>query len=196
PDLATDARLLAGITAYESGDPAAAALWLDQFAAEPGSSNREEAAEALGLGAYLAQRRGDLPGRDRRLAEAHRRVSAEDPRMIEPRIGLELLALRLGETPSSDLRELASQINPQPELLGVRSLLLARLAFQEKNAAEAARLLRQARLEGIDQTYFADEAAVLASDLGESPAVLWVDPPYPYLLRFAAVWEMEGRRGR
>lgn len=194
PDLATDAELLAGITAYESGDPAAAALWLDKFAAEPGSSNRSEATEALGLGAYLAQRRGDLAGRDRRLAEARRSMATGDPRVIEPRIGLELLALRLGETPIPDLRQFASQISSQPELLGVRSLLLAREAFQEKNIGEAIRLLHQARLEGIEQTYFADEAAVLASDLGEPPVTLWVDPPYPYLLRFAAVWEMEGRR--
>jgi DNA-binding winged helix-turn-helix (wHTH) protein len=196
PDLATDAELLAGITAYESGDPAAAALWLDKFAAEPGTSNRTEATEALGLGAYLAQHRGDLAGRDRRLAEARSLMATEDPRSLEPRIGLELLALRLGETPIPDLRQFASQIASQPELLGVRSLLLARLAFQEKNAGEAARLLHQARLEGIDQTYFADEAAVLASDLGEPPVTLWVDPPYPYLLRLAAVWEMEGRRKR
>ncbi|MFY9820239.1 MAG: hypothetical protein WAM82_02585, partial [Thermoanaerobaculia bacterium] len=196
PDLATDARLLAGITAYENGDPAAAAMWLDKFAAEPGSSNREEAAEALGLGAYLAQRRGDLSGRDRRLAEAQRRMSAEDPRMVEPRIGLELLALRLGEKPSPAVRQLASQITSEPELLGVRPLLLARLAFQENSVGEAARLLHQARLEGLDQTYFADEAAVLASDLGEPAATLWVDPPYPYLLRFAAVWELDGRRLR
>jgi DNA-binding winged helix-turn-helix (wHTH) protein len=196
PDLATDAELLAGITSYESGDPAAAALWLDKFAAEPGASNRSEATEALGLGAYLAQCRGDLPGRDRRLAEARRSMAADDPRAIEPRIGLELLALRLGETPIPDLRQFASQIASQPELLGVRSLLLARVAFQENEIGEAARLLKQSRLEGIDQTYFADEAAVLACDLGEPPATLWVDPPYPYLLRFAAVWEMEGRRKR
>ncbi len=121
-------------------------------------------------------------------------MAADDPRTIEPRIGLELLALRLGETPIPDLRQFASQIASQPELLGVRSLLLARVAFQEKDTAESLILLHQARLEGIEQTYFADEAAVLASDLGEPPVALWVDPPYPYLLRFAAVWEMEGRR--
>src|SRR5204862_5389824 len=100
--------------------------------------------------------RGDLAGRDRRLAEARRLMATDDPRAIEPRIGLELLALRLGETPSPDLRQFASQISSQPELLGVRSLLLARVAFQEKGIGEAARLLHQARLEGIDQTYFAD----------------------------------------
>jgi DNA-binding winged helix-turn-helix (wHTH) protein len=196
PDLAKDCRLLAGITAYESGDPAAAALWLDEFTAEPGASNREEAVEALGVGAYLAQRRSDLPGRDRRLADAHRRLESQDPRMVEPRIGLELLALRLGEKPSPALHQLAGQIASEPELLGVRSLLQARLAFEENHPAEAARLLRQARLEGLDQTYFADEAAVLAADLGEPPAALWIDPPYPYILRFAAVWELDGRRAR
>jgi DNA-binding winged helix-turn-helix (wHTH) protein len=194
PDLAKDCRLLAGITAYESGDPAAAALWLDEFTAEPEAANQEEAAEALGLGAYLAQLRGDLPGRDRRLAEAHHRMGAEDTRMVEPRIGLELMALRLGEKPSPALHQFANQIPSEPELLGVRSLLSARLAFEEKNPAEAARLLHQARLEGLDKTYFADEAAVLAADLGEPPATLWIDPPYPYLLRFAAVWELDRRR--
>jgi DNA-binding winged helix-turn-helix (wHTH) protein len=196
PDLATESRLLAGITAYESGDPAGASLGLDQYAAEPSNPHRDDACEALALSAYLADRRGDLVGRDRRLAEARRRIEKLDAAAIEIRAAFALLALRLGGEPDQDLRAAAGRITSEPELLGVRSLLLARIAFQasETGRAEAARLLRQSRLEGVDQTYFAEEAALLASDLGAPPAHLWIDPPYPNLLRFAAVWELDRRR--
>ncbi len=195
PDLATESRLLAGITAYESGDPAGASLWLDRYAAEPSNPHRDDACEALALNAYLADRRGDDAGRDRRLAEARRRLPALDVSAIETRIAVTLLALRLEGGSEEDLGPLLGRITSQPELLGVRSLLLARLAFQKpEGRAEAARLLRQSRLEGVDQTYFAEEAALLGSDLGEPPVHLWVDPPYPNLLRFAAVWELDRRR--
>ena len=185
----------AGITAFESGDPAGAALWLDEYAGEPANPHLDDACEALVLGAYLAQRRGDLAGRDRRLAEAHRRLEALDASAIETRVAVALVELWLRGAPGQDLRPLAATITSLPELLGVRSLLLARIAFQGPGGrAEAARLLRQSRQEGVDQTYFAEEAALLASDLGEPPARLWVDPPYPNLLRFAAVWELDRRR--
>jgi DNA-binding winged helix-turn-helix (wHTH) protein len=197
PDLATESRLLVGITAFESGDPAGASLALDEFAFEPANPHPEDACEALALSAYLAQRRGDAAGMERRLAEARRRLETMDASAIETRIAVDLLALRLEGTRSQDLRPFAGTITSEPELLGVRSLLLARIAFQgpEGGRAEAARLLRQSRLEGVDQTYFAEEAALLASDLGAPPAHLWVDPPYPNLLRFAAVWELDRRRG-
>lgn len=193
PDVAAEARLLAGITSFESGDTLAAARWLDEFVIEPASQYPTEACEAAGLGAYLAQRRGDPQGRDRRLAEARQRAEALDERMIETRVALALLGLWLEGKPRPDLRALAMRLPSKPELFGARSLLLARLAFAESNRREAARLLRQARLEGIDQTYFADEAALLGADLGEPPAQLWIDPPYPNLLRFAAAWELDRR---
>jgi DNA-binding winged helix-turn-helix (wHTH) protein len=199
PDLATESRLLVGITAFESGDPAGASLALDEFAFEPANPHPEDACEALALSAYLAQRRGDAAGMERRLAEARRRLETMDANAIETRIAVDLLALRLEGTQGKDLRPFAATITSEPELLGVRPLLLARIAFQEGGRAEAARLLRQSRLEGVDQTYFAEEAALLASDLGEPPVHLWVDPPYPNLLRFAAVWELDRRsliRGR
>jgi len=197
PDLATESRLLAGITAYESGDPAGASLWLDRYAAEPSNPHPDDACEALALSAYLAERRGDAVGRDRRLAEARRRLPTLDVGAIETRIAVTLLDLRLEGGSEEDLSPFLGRITSQPELLGVRSLLLARIAFQrsENGRGEAARLLRQSRLEGVDQTYFAEEAALLASDLGEPPVHLWVDPPYPNLLRFAAVWELDRRPG-
>src|SRR4029077_2076777 len=197
PDLATESRLLVGITAFESGDPTGASLALDEFAFEPANPHPEDACEALALSAYLAQRRSDAAGMERRLGEARHRLETMDASAIETRIAVDLLALRLEGTRGQDLRPFASSITSEPELLGVRSLLLARIAFQapEGGRAEAARLLRQSRLEGVDQTYFAEEAALLASDLGEPPAHLWVDPPYPNLLRFAAVWELDRRGG-
>jgi DNA-binding winged helix-turn-helix (wHTH) protein len=193
PDLAIEARLLAGITAFESGDAAGAALAIDEYANEPANPHLEDACGALVLGAYLAQCRGDAAGRDRRLAEAHRRLETLDVSAIEARIAVVLVELWLDGSPKQDLRPFAARIPSEPELLGVRSLLLARIAFQEGERSEAARLLRQAHSEGIDQTYFAEEAALLGSDLGEPPAQLWVDPPYPNLLRFAAVWELDRR---
>jgi DNA-binding winged helix-turn-helix (wHTH) protein len=196
PDLATESRLLVGITAFESGDLAGASLALDEFAFEPANPHPEDACEALALSAYLAQRRGDAAGMERRLGEARHRLETLDASAIETRIAVDLLALRLEGTRGQDLRPFAGSITSEPELLGVRPLLLARIAFQgpEGGRAEAARLLRQSRLEGVDQTYFAEEAALLASDLGAPPARLWVDPPYPNLLRFAAVWELDRRR--
>jgi DNA-binding winged helix-turn-helix (wHTH) protein len=196
PDLATESRLLVGITAFESGDLAGASLALDEFAFEPANPHPQDACEALALSAYLAQRRGDAASMERRLAEALRRLEALDASAIETRIAVDLLALRLAGNRGPDLRPFAGRIASEPELLGVRPLLQARIAFQgpEGGRAEAARLLRQSRLEGVDQTYFAEEAALLASDLGAPPAHLWVDPPYPNLLRFAAVWELDRRR--
>ena len=196
PDLATESRLLAGITAYESGDPAGASLWLDRYAAEPSNPHRDDACEALALSAYLAERRGDAagpgpaPGRGPPAAAGAGRQRDRDPDRGHPP--------RLSAWKGSRKRISAlssARITSQPELLGVRSLLLARRAFQKpEGRAEAARLLRQSRLEGVDQTYFAEEAALLGSDLGEPPVHLWVDPPYPNLLRFAAVWELDRRR--
>jgi hypothetical protein len=50
--------------------------------------------------------------------------------------------------------------------------------------------LQQARSEGIEVTWFSEEAALLAYDLGGPPRAFRPDPPYPNRLRYIAVWEL------
>jgi hypothetical protein len=192
PDLVPDARLLGGVAACEAGDLAAAASRCDLAAAEAGEQHLlDTKATALGLGAYLAGRRGDLAGRDRRLAEAA--AVHADPDLAF-RLALTLLALWTGAHPPEDPAALAAALPDIPELTGARSLLLARQAEAGGNPGEARRLLQLARTEGIARTYFLEEAALLAADLGEPAARLRVDPPYPNLLRFAAATELARRQ--
>jgi hypothetical protein len=73
---------------------------------------------------------------------------------------------------------------------GVASLVAAREAWARGDATSATRLLQQARAEGVDATWFAEQAALLAYDLGGPPRAFRPDPPYPNRLRFIAIWEM------
>ncbi len=192
PDLIADARLLGGVAACASGDLAGAASRFDLAAAVAGDRHLpDDVASALGLGAYLAWRRGDLAGRDRRLAEAAR-VHAEPDQAFA--VALTLLALWTGAPPPQESRSLAAQLPDVPELTGTGALLLARQAWAAGNLEEARRQLRQARAEGVGKTYFWEEAQLLGADLGERPAAMQVDPPYPNLLRFAAATELSRRQ--
>ena len=194
PDLAAEARLLGGLAACEEGDLAAAAPRFDLAAADFLDEHRPGiATEALGLGAWLSWRRADLAGRDRRLAQA----AALHARPDWPNeASLTLLALWTGSHPPREPRALAAGLPKVPELAGVDELLLAREAFAAGNQEEDRRGLRRARESGIGKTYFMEEAALLAADLGEPPAPQWVDPPYPNLLRFAAAQELNRRAAR
>jgi DNA-binding winged helix-turn-helix (wHTH) protein len=191
PDLVADARLLGGVAACESGDLAGAASRFDLAAAEAGEQHLlDSQAAALGLGAYLAWRRGDLAGRDRRLAEAAALHASPD---LAFRLALSLLSIWLGARPPEPPAALAALLPDIPELTGARSLLLARQAQAAGDPERARGLLRQARSEGIARTFFLEEAALLGADLGEPAAPLRVDPPYPNLLRFAAAAELSRR---
>ncbi|HEX6863833.1 MAG TPA: winged helix-turn-helix domain-containing protein [Thermoanaerobaculia bacterium] len=188
PDLALDSRLLASISCFEAGNPEGAALRFDQTAAAArDQQRRDRESEALGFGAYLAWLRGDLSGRDRRLAEAFR---AAEPGDELQRASLTLLALWTAGEPPADPERLAERLDLTPESLGLRSLLLARGALSAGRTEEASRLLRQARKEGIETTYFAEEAALLGRQLGADIPVPRVDPPYPNWLRLASAWEI------
>jgi DNA-binding winged helix-turn-helix (wHTH) protein len=192
PDLIADARLLGGVAACASGDLAGAASRFDLAAAVAGDRHLpDDVASALGLGAYLAWRRGDLAGRDRRLAEAAR-VHAEPDQAFA--VALTLLALWTGAPPPQAPLSLAARLPDVPELTGTRALLLARQAWAAGNLEEARHQLRQARAEGVGKTYFWEEAQLLGADLGEPPAAMQVDPPYPNLLRLAAATELSHRR--
>jgi hypothetical protein len=74
------------------------------------------------------------------------------------------------------------------------TLIKARDAWSQRDFANAARLLHESRAEGIDTTWFTEEAALLAYDLGEPPRSFCPDPPYPNRLRFIAVWELARSR--
>ena len=73
---------------------------------------------------------------------------------------------------------------------GLASLLAAREGWARGDVAAAARLLRQSRSEGVDATWFAEEAALLDRDLGGAGRAFAPDPPYPNRPRFVAVWEL------
>jgi DNA-binding winged helix-turn-helix (wHTH) protein len=192
PDLVADARLVGGVAACASGDLAGAASRFDLAAAEAGEQHlRDTESAALGLGAYLAWRRGDLPGRDRRLAEA---VALHADPNLAIRLALSLLSLWMGAKPPEEPAALAAALPDIPELTGARSLLLARQVQTAGDPEQARRLLRQARSEGIAKTYFLEEATLLGADLGEPAAPMRVDPPYPNLLRFAAAAELSRRQ--
>lgn len=194
PDLILDARFLGALAACEAGDLAGAASRFDLAAAEARTEQRPEvAADALGLGAYLAWRRGDPAGRDQRLAEA---AALHAEPSWPYRLSLALLASWTGAKLPEDPRTLAAQVPRVPEVTGVGELLLARAAWAAGNREEAGRRLRQAREEGVEKTFFSEEEALLAADLGGLPQPQWVDPPYPNELRFAAAWEVDRRRGR
>jgi hypothetical protein len=68
------------------------------------------------------------------------------------------------------------------------TLIKARDAWSQNDVGTASHLLQQSRSEGIDATWFREEAALLAYDLGEPPRSFHPDPPYPNRLRFIAVW--------
>jgi len=194
PDLAVEARLLGGLAACEEGDLAAAASRFDLAAPDALAEHRPGiATEAFGLGAWLAWRRADLAGRDRRLAQAAALHAKPD---WPNEASLTLLALWTGAHPPWEPRALAARMPKDPDFAGVDDLLLAREAFAAGNREEARRGLRRARESGIGKTYFMEEAALLAADLGEPPAPQWVDPPYPNLLRFAAAQELNRRAPR
>ncbi|HXO41731.1 MAG TPA: hypothetical protein VN999_09800, partial [Thermoanaerobaculia bacterium] len=98
-----------------------------------------------------------------------------------------------GARPPREPRALAAAMEQAPEVAGVDDLLLARQAFAAGEREQARRGLRRAWDSGVGKTYFMEEAALLAADLGEPPTPQWVDPPYPNLLRFAAAQEVNRR---
>jgi hypothetical protein len=147
----------------------------------------ENELEANAFGAYVASRRGDTDGRDRRM-----RLAAK---LAEPGTA-DYLALRLfaARENVSTAFGAAPVPNEADENSAVATLIRARDAWSQKDPAAASRLLEQARSEGIEATWFSEEAALLAYDLGAPPRTFPPDPPYPNRLRFIAVWELAGPR--
>jgi tetratricopeptide (TPR) repeat protein len=184
--LAVESRLLAAVARVGAGDLPGARNAFDVAAFKAQQLGQTEfAVDDLGFGAYLAWRAGDQPGAERRLRAAAQLVD----RRTEIASSMVLLALRMHVV----LQPMPMPLAPEP---AVFTLIRARESWVLGDTATAARLLEQSRSEGIDTTWFAEEAALLAMDLGAPPQKGFrCDPPYPNRLRFVAVWELaRGRR--
>ncbi|MDQ3280128.1 MAG: protein kinase [Acidobacteriota bacterium] len=151
------------------------------------SGNELRAFSGTTLAAYAAYRGGDADERDRKYAQA--------AGIAPPAIGrcaLRLLAMRTQSAlwqswPIDDLAR-------EPALAPVLSLIRAREAALRGEADLARRELRRARVEGIDTSEVREEAELLADELGLASQLLPPDPPYPNILRWVAVFDLEARR--
>jgi len=182
--IAIDARVLAGMARIAAGrlDDAQAALDLAALRAHQAALPASEL-EAHAFGAYVAGRLGDREGMDRRLRLAAAVASPGTTAWAS----LRLFAVRARSNaamPDAPLRPGGDIQN------GLASLMAARDAWARGDVAAAARLLRQSRSEGVDATWFAEEAALLDRDLGAPARAFTPDPPYPNRLRMIAVWEL------
>ena len=182
--VAIESRILAGVARIGANDLDGAGSALDLAAVKAHEAGMaENELEANAFGAYVASRRGDNDGRDRRL-----RVAAK---LAEPGTtdyaALQLVVARARIA-------VAYRASPAPvdveENSAVATLIRARETWSQNDPVTASRLLEQARSEGIDATWFSEEAALLAYDLGAPARPFPPDPPYPNRLRFLAIWEL------
>jgi tetratricopeptide (TPR) repeat protein len=141
------------------------------------------------LGAYAAHRTGDADERDRKLQEA----AAIDVQAV-PRAALRLLAIRTGSTVWRSWS--SAPFERDPSLQAVVSLVRAREAWAAHDAQRAKRELGRARAEGIDSSEVREEAELLAAELGLPSQLLPADPPYPNILRYVAIFDLEALRRR
>jgi len=187
PDIALEARLLGGIARIGAGRFADAQTQLELTAvgAHEAQRLRDEFAAHL-LAAYAADRNGDADGRDRNLFAADA-VSEEAPE--ESVVSMHDLAMRMRSPAAAHFGK--PRLTPGNwSTLGATSLLAARAAQVGGDVAGAAKLLAAARAQGIASTYLAEDAALLAADLGAPHENFRPDPPYPNLVRFVAVFEL------
>jgi tetratricopeptide (TPR) repeat protein len=183
PSIAVDGRVLGGIARIGLGDLPGAQAALDLASVKAHAQNPPVELDADVFSAYVAELRGDREGMRRRLALAVTLAAPGTSAYAE----LRLFSLRNhagvalpGGTPSPDA-DLPG---------GVESLIAAREAWSRGDAADSERLLRRSRAEGIDSTWFAEEAALLDYDRGGPPHPFKADPPYPNRLRYIAIWEL------
>lgn len=138
-------------------------------------------ADQWGLEAFLTARAGHADAARDALGLAWTRAAT--PLARAP---LLLIALENGLPPPGDLAPVADALPVEPTFGGVRQLLLAWQAWARGDRAEAARQLGLARERGVAGTWHAEDAALLAARLGESPPPCRLDPPYPNPLRLTA----------
>jgi serine/threonine protein kinase len=182
--VAVDARMLAGVARIAMNDLDRAQTTLDLAAATAHDAGLPQSElESYAFGAYVAGRRGDAEGLDRRfrLAAALAEPDSNDYTILHMFAAREHLTATFG----------TSAISPDIEITQpVLTLIKARDAWSQNDVATASHLLEQSRSEGIDTTWFTEEAALLAYDLGEPSRSFRPDPPYPNRLRFIAIWEL------
>ncbi len=182
--VAVESRILAGVARVGANDLDQAQATFDLAAIKAHDAGlRERELEAHAFAAYVAGRRGDADGlaRTLRLAVSLADAGTTDFDSLRLIAARERVSAAFAASPSSVLAE---------ESPAVITLIKARDAWSQKDPATALRLLQQARSEGIDTTWFSEEAALLAYDLGAPAQSFRADPPYPNWLRFIAVWEL------
>jgi tRNA A-37 threonylcarbamoyl transferase component Bud32/tetratricopeptide (TPR) repeat protein len=183
--VANESAVLAGIARIATGNLDAAQSLLNLAAVKARQTGFvPDEADAYTFAAYTAYRRGDAESMARNLRAAFAVTRHNTAAFDELRLSALRLRYPVPRVAASELDEDA----------GVASLVAAREAWLRGDTPSATRLLRQARSEGVDATWFSEEAALLAYDLGGPPRAFRFDPPYPNRLRFIAIWEME-RRG-
>lgn len=179
--VAIESRTLAGIARIVT-DLEQAQATLDLAAVKAHDAGLPEAElESYAFAAYVARRRGDADGLVRRLRLA---ATLAEPGTTDF-AALRLFAARERvSVPFATSARAAAEESP-----AVTTLLNARDAWAQGDYATASRLLQQSRSEGIESTWFSEEAALLAYDLGAPSRAFRPDPPYPNRLRFIAIWE-------
>ena len=185
PWLDVEARLLAGVALVSLDERVAAQR---DFAAANVRARQSSLAfrvfEAAALDAYAAHLSGDFEERDQKLIEAY----GAAPESVIHAIA-RLLAIRLRSEVWKSWS--ADEFEHAPEFRSVSALMHAREAWFRGDLPTAARELRRARSEGIDSTYFREEAELLDAELGQPSHRIRFDPPYPNLVRFPAVNDLD-----
>jgi hypothetical protein len=189
PSIAIDSRVLGGVASVGTGNLERAEQAFDMAAVKAHQAGLPQLElESDIFGAYVAYRLGDHDGMERRLRAA---APLADPGS-STFASFQLLLWRFG------LHIPFPKLTPEPQAGevhdGLETLLAAREAWSRGDDATAGRLLRQARSEGADGAWFAEEAALLDYDLGAPPRTFRADPPYPNRLRFIAIWELGRER--
>ena len=187
PDIALEARLLSGIARIAEGrfGDAVTQLEITAVTAHDAQRSRDEFAAHV-LAAYAADRNGDADARERELVAA---AALSDDAPQESVVTMHDLALRM-RSPAAASFAAPRVTSGNWSTLGATSLLAARAAQIAGDTTRAAKLLADARAQGIDSTFLAEDAALLAADLGAPRASFRPDPPYPNLVRFVAVFEL------
>ena len=177
-----ESRMLSGMCHLRVGDWAAAQRSFSIAGArakQVGLTYR--AFQCAALSAYTAHRTGDVEERDRKLGDAFAMAG-------EPSNGavVRLLAMRLRSPVWARLPK--TPVTDEP---GADALLAAREAWLAGDLAGASRLLRRAQSEGVETTALREETELLAAELGLPSEVLPPDPPYPNLVRYTAIFDLQ-----
>ncbi|MCQ4164883.1 winged helix-turn-helix domain-containing protein [Tahibacter harae] len=178
----------AGLAAMLQGDHAAAIAQFER--ARVGMVEARWVTDEIDLSLLLTQLHavdGDMAGARR---EFQRAVAAAGRTGASKLTGLVvLIGARL-------LPDIDTAAVPQEELDVAPALLAARLALNRGDRATAKRELELARQRGALEAAYADEARLLAAELGQTVAPeRALDPPYPPLAAAAARLELTARTG-